>query len=158
VDKFILKGTDKMNTETGEIKEFESEEMMKKFFGDGQWIALEKLPEPNCKHCYGRGYSGYNTTERKYLPCRCTKLKVNSPTDEAKTTHKRYCWKCRWHQDRGGFGDEANIKEECNAIIGKHDSYATDGTIDRLKEHPSVLNANNDCAYYNWNWFGWRGY
>jgi hypothetical protein len=33
-----------------------------------------------------------------------------------------------------------------------------DGIIDRAKEHPSVLNANNDCPYYNWNWFGWRGY
>jgi hypothetical protein len=49
-------------------------------------------------------------------------LDVNSPTDEAKTTHKRYCWKCRWHQSSGGFGDEANIKESCNAIC-QHCSF-----------------------------------
>jgi hypothetical protein len=85
-------------------------------------------------------------------------LDVNSPTDEARTMRKRYCWKCRWHQSSGGFGDEANIKESCNAIIGKHDDYATNGIIDRMKDDPGVLNANNDCAYYNWNWFGWRGY
>lgn len=86
------------------------------------------------------------------------RLDVSTPIDEARPIRKRYCGKCRWHQSGGGFGDEANIQEECNAILGKHDDYATDGIVDRIKEHPNVLNANNDCTYYNSNWFGWRGY
>lgn len=113
------------------------------------------LPERLKVLLSGRIYSSLLAFDKPLTPQR---LDVNSPVDETRTARKRYCWKCRWHQDRGGFGDEANIKEECNAILGKHDSYATDGIIERLKEHPNILNANNDCGYYNWNWFGWRGY
>ena len=103
----------------------------------------------------GRIYSTLLSFGKPLAPQR---LDVNSPFDEARTMRKRYCWKCRWHQAGGGFGDEANIQEECNAILGKHDDYATDGIIDRINEHPNVLNANNDCAYYSWSRFGWRGY
>ncbi len=99
----------------------------------------------------------YNTLLCFDKPLTPHRLDVNPPTDEASTTRKRYCQKCKWHQSGGGFGEEANIPEKCYAIVGKHDDYATDGIVDRVKEEPDVLNINNDCDYYKWNWFGWRG-
>ena len=103
----------------------------------------------------GRIYSTLLSFGKPLTPQR---LDVNSPIDESRTMRKRYCGKCRWHQSGGGFGDEAGIPENCNAILGKHGDYETNGIVDRIKEHPNVLNVNNDCAYYSWNWFGWRGY
>jgi len=39
-----------MNVETGEIKEFESEDALQKAMASGKWVELEKRPNPGCKH------------------------------------------------------------------------------------------------------------
>lgn len=43
-----------MNTETGEIKEFEKEEDLQKAAKSGKWVALERRPNPGCKDCQGK--------------------------------------------------------------------------------------------------------
>jgi len=63
---------------------------------------------------------------------------------------KVYCDNCRWYQSGGGFGDEANIIESCNKIIGHSSSYSANKILNRTDGHPSELNKNNDCAYYAW--------
>ena len=30
---------------------------------------LEKLSDPNCRKCYGRGYTGFNLTNKSFLAC-----------------------------------------------------------------------------------------
>jgi hypothetical protein len=43
---------------------------------EGQ-IPLNKKPSTSCKKCYGRGYSGKNTTDFTYIPCLCLKKQIN---------------------------------------------------------------------------------
>ena len=69
---------------------------------------------------------------------------------------KVYCGSCRWYQSHG-IGDE-DQPEACMAITGYADSYINKGTPQRHLGHPANANENNDCTFYNWSWFGWRGY
>ena len=37
-------------------------------------VALKEKPKGNCKKCYGRLYTGYNSTHNFYIPCiRCVR-------------------------------------------------------------------------------------
>lgn len=47
-----------------------ADEMMAKFMPDH--VPLKRLPDPNCKKCYGVGHKGKNLSTGKYVPCRCT--------------------------------------------------------------------------------------
>lgn len=64
-----------MNVETGEIKEFDYIEALQKAVSTGKWVMLSKLPDRNCKICYGRGYIGRDVTTGNYIPCKCVKPK-----------------------------------------------------------------------------------
>lgn len=64
-----------MDTSTGEIKQFASQSELQKAIASGNWEALDKAPNPNCKRCHGRGHLGYNVTYKKYVPCKCTKIR-----------------------------------------------------------------------------------
>ena len=61
-----------MNTETGEIRKFNTVEEMSEAIATGNWVALGKKPRASCKKCYGRGYIGKNDAG-KYVPCSCVK-------------------------------------------------------------------------------------
>lgn len=62
-----------MDTSTGEIIKDDGSEGFKKKLMDGKLIELDNPPDPNCKKCYGRGHRGYNTTLKRFVPCKCTK-------------------------------------------------------------------------------------
>jgi hypothetical protein len=47
-----------------------------KLLSEGQ-LPLKKKPSSSCKKCYGRGYSGKNTTDFTYIPCSCLKKQIN---------------------------------------------------------------------------------
>ena len=64
-----------MDTQTGEIREFESEDQYQQAMHTGTWIELAKMPDPNCKKCYGKGHRGRNTITNLYVPCRYVKKK-----------------------------------------------------------------------------------
>ncbi len=68
-----------MDTETGAIRPFTAKEAVGVFAGT-RWIPLDQLPDPNCKHCHGRGHTGRNLVTNKYVPCRCTILEQDGPT------------------------------------------------------------------------------
>jgi hypothetical protein len=38
-------------------------------------IPLDKMPDRNCKMCWGKGYMGFDVKTQEYLPCPCTKKK-----------------------------------------------------------------------------------
>lgn len=38
-----------------------------------RWIRLDWKPNPACKKCHGRGWTGYNVTLKEYVPCVCVK-------------------------------------------------------------------------------------
>jgi len=67
---------------------------------------------------------------------------------------KVYCEICRWH-DCGNFEYPS---DDCNKITGYKFTYQAKNIPVRTDGLPSELNANNDCAYYSWNWFGLRGF
>ena len=72
-----------MNVETGEIKEFESEDKLQMAMASGKWVELDKRPNQGCNHCHGRGHIGFNTTTQEYVICRCVKkrpVKENRPS------------------------------------------------------------------------------
>lgn len=60
-----------MNIETGEIKYFKPGEPVPENF-----IALKRLPKPNCPECLGKGSRLIKQPGRRgrfcYQPCRCT--------------------------------------------------------------------------------------
>lgn len=62
-----------MDKETGQIKEFKNEEELLKAIASGEWVKLEKMPDPGCDHCYGRGHIGIDLNTGQYVPCRCVK-------------------------------------------------------------------------------------
>ena len=67
---------------------------------------------------------------------------------------KVYCGKCRWY-DGGSWEYPA---DDCMKIVGYTSDYECEKIASRTDGQPSELNANNDCAYYSWYWFGFRGY
>lgn len=69
---------------------------------------------------------------------------------------KKYCGKCRWFQ-LAGQGDEYQL-ECCMSISGYQSNYQYKKMTIRRGILGSVTNKDNNCKYYNWNWFGWRGY
>jgi len=60
-----------MDVKTGEIKEFKNETELEKAMRTGDWVKLHKRPNPGCKRCHGRGYTGIDTVTKKYVLCRC---------------------------------------------------------------------------------------
>lgn len=53
------------------------EEVVKAAFPVGEqraalWLELGRRPNPGCRHCNGKGYTGVND-EGKYVLCRCVK-------------------------------------------------------------------------------------
>lgn len=78
-----------MDTNTGEIRTFTPEEvaaqiakvdlripglsedeLMRKLFPNH--TPLKKLPDKNCRKCFGVGHRGKNLSTGKYVPCSCT--------------------------------------------------------------------------------------
>jgi hypothetical protein len=55
-----------MDEKTGEIRDFKEDEKVP----DG-FIELGRKPKKNCKHCYGRGYIGWEKFSGNVIPCRC---------------------------------------------------------------------------------------
>ncbi len=55
-----------MNPDTGEIKQLDDDEKKRPQF----YFRIDNLPNPNCKHCLGRGYIGRNEIGH-VIPCRC---------------------------------------------------------------------------------------
>lgn len=45
-----------------------------------------KDPRNNCKHCYGRGYVGFNANTKEPVPCRCIYLKEDIDENDLKGT------------------------------------------------------------------------
>jgi hypothetical protein len=37
---------------------------------------LRKIAKPSCRHCYGEGYRGFNTTTGRLVVCRCAMKKI----------------------------------------------------------------------------------
>ena len=62
-----------MDVTTGKIKVFESDDELQKAMHTGNWVQLARLPNPNCKRCYGRGHVGRDVSTGLYVPCRCVK-------------------------------------------------------------------------------------
>ena len=59
-----------MNIHTGEVG-FPSDEQL----ASGDWVPLDKLPDPNCPKCKGRGHTGQPIRvdgKWQYRPCGCT--------------------------------------------------------------------------------------
>ena len=50
-----------MDTTTGQIKEFKDGAELNKAIATGNWEELDKMPNRNCKRCYGLGHLGKNT-------------------------------------------------------------------------------------------------
>ncbi len=71
-----------MDKQTGEILEFESKGQLEAAKKVRKLIELKGKPKKSCKWCYGRGYTGYNTTKREYIVCRCIKKEKIPDTDE----------------------------------------------------------------------------
>lgn len=43
-----------------------------------------KDPNPKCKHCFGRGYTGINVAHnREPIPCKCIMPEMNAATEKA---------------------------------------------------------------------------
>lgn len=58
-----------MNPDTGEIsivEEQESPVVQPDFY-----FGIEKLPNPKCKKCFGRGYIGRDILTDHVIPCKC---------------------------------------------------------------------------------------
>lgn len=70
-----------MDVKTGEIREFDSASELQKALATGHWEQIDKLPDPKCKKCYGRGYTGYDTVRKRYNICRCVKTQIPEPLD-----------------------------------------------------------------------------
>lgn len=64
-----------MDTTTGQIKTFKDAEELSKAIASGDWVKLDKMPNPKCTRCYGLGHTGRNLNTGKYVPCRCVKDK-----------------------------------------------------------------------------------
>lgn len=62
-----------MNVETGEIKEFKDETELEKAQRTGEWVRLERRPNPGCKHCHGQGHRGKDIVTDRYILCSCVK-------------------------------------------------------------------------------------
>jgi hypothetical protein len=65
-----------MDPKTGEIREYDPQELMqikhnRKKRGLKPLIELEKLPDPKCKKCYGKGWTGRDKDTGDVVPCRC---------------------------------------------------------------------------------------
>lgn len=72
-----------MDVTTGEIKEFESEKELAEALLTGKWERLERMPNPNCNRCHGRGHLGFNVSRGQYVVCRCVKKREKKEVDHA---------------------------------------------------------------------------
>lgn len=39
-------------------------------------LSMFPRPRPSCKHCYGRGYEGWNATKQEIVLCRCIRNRI----------------------------------------------------------------------------------
>jgi len=60
-----------MNLETGEIREFATEEELQEAIKTGKWIKVRCRPNPKCETCKGKGYKGIDSESGLYIPCDC---------------------------------------------------------------------------------------
>lgn len=60
-----------MNVETGEIKP--KDKLTRQEIKSGLWVGMDKRPNPGCKHCHGRGYTGLDIAKNKLIICKCVK-------------------------------------------------------------------------------------
>lgn len=60
-----------MDTSTGEIKPMD--ELTPEQLLSGKWVELGQRPNPGCRRCHGRGYTGRNLTTGNVIQCRCVK-------------------------------------------------------------------------------------
>lgn len=90
-----------MNIYTGEINEFPADEMSAKdeesgntmidiAADNGYIVEMSSYPKKTCKHCHGRGYTGWRAKRTMINPCRCVFRKhfkgtINEPEEEATT-------------------------------------------------------------------------
>ena len=93
-----------MQTDTIERAEHRKqiEEQAEGRYRKRQWDALllalaegGRSPKKNCKICQGRGIAGYNMNTRHYFPCKCTRTKMEGPTDSAILNRMKRMWSNR---------------------------------------------------------------
>jgi len=60
-----------MEKDTGEIKAMDK--LTPEQVASGKWVELGKRPNPGCKRCHGRGYTGRDTVTNTVILCRCVK-------------------------------------------------------------------------------------
>jgi len=68
-----------VDTKTGNVLKFSNKEKLIKAqkrriaLGEPLLEELKCMPDPNCRYCYGRGYTGKDTITDLYVPCKCVK-------------------------------------------------------------------------------------
>lgn len=67
-----------MNPDTGEIREFASQE---EATAAGFTVPLKCKPKPSCKKCYGRGWIGTNDSGQ-HVACVCTQRASQQKIEE----------------------------------------------------------------------------
>ncbi len=66
-----------MDVKTGEIKPVN--ELTPEQLASKRWVELGKRPNPGCRRCYGRGYTGRDLVTGNMIICRCVKPRPVSP-------------------------------------------------------------------------------
>lgn len=46
------------------------------------WDRIAILVDKDCKHCFKRGYTGYNQITKKYVICKCVEVEIRWKDDE----------------------------------------------------------------------------
>ena len=69
-----------MDTNTGKIVEFENDKALREAQKTGNWVELGQRPNPGCKRCRGRGWTGRDVTTGEYIPCKCVKARPTKNT------------------------------------------------------------------------------
>jgi hypothetical protein len=70
-----------LNPETGTIREYDPEELIqakhrRQQRGLRPLIELEQLPDPDCKKCFGKGWTGRDVDTNDVIPCKCVLSKT----------------------------------------------------------------------------------
>jgi hypothetical protein len=67
----IIERGGRMNVNTGEFREFDTEDEIVKAVESGNWVRVKRHPKKGCKWCLGRGYEGTDIKTGRLVPCRC---------------------------------------------------------------------------------------
>lgn len=65
---------------SGQVYELPEDEVLS---ADEGQIPLLNNPKPNCKKCYGRGYTDKDHHRNTYTPCKCIIKNLDRPAYEA---------------------------------------------------------------------------